>query len=191
MSPIKEKNLRNLDRLEDALKKQLVWVGRDGLQQSVDAIDRLRNLKQFVIALAITTVSILFPLLIIVQDKIVYEDIFVIALILFSYVILYGLIRLVIPTLREVITLPRVSEHHRERILKMIKEIQKIKKMDDNDTAGRKLKEFKSRHSKMPEVENLGLIKRYWARYDPVVFFAVFITGYIFLIVGFITNFWP
>lgn len=187
--PIKKNNLKALDELENTLKDQMIWVARDGLQRSVEAVDRMRNLRQFTMELSAVMVSIVFPLLLLSKNVLSNADFFFVALTLFSLVVLYGLIHLVIPTVREIVGIPQVSFYHGDRFLGMIKEVQKIREMDDNDAAGRKLQDLKLRYTKeITEEGEIGLLRRYWRRYESLIFFSCFIVGYIFLVVGFFVN---
>jgi len=139
--------------------------------------------------LSIAIIAILFPLILIEKDKFENNDFFIASLILFSFVILYGIIHLVIPTIKEVVEIPKVSEYHGERIVKMIKEIQQIKKIDNNNTAGKKYEELKKRYSQLPIETKPGWLKRYWMRYESLIYFSVFIVGYVFLVIGLLMNF--
>jgi len=187
--PISQNNLKLLNDLEQTLRNQLLWVGRSGLEQSANAIDRLRNLRQFVMSLSIVIVAILFPLMLMEKDEFENNDFFIVSLVLFCFVVLYGIIHLVIPTIREVVEVPKVSEYHGKRILKMIKEIQQIKKIDDNDTAGKKYEELKTNYSQLSTETRPGWLKRGWMRYESLIYFSVFIVGYIFLVIGLLVNF--
>ena len=187
--PINQNNLKLLNDLEQTLRNQLLWIGRSGLEQSVNAIDRLKNLRQFVMSLSVAIVAILFPLILIEKDKFENSDFFIISLILFCFVVLYGIFHLVIPTIREVVEIPKLSEYHGERIVKMIKEIQQIKKMDDNNVAGKKYEELKSAYSQLPIEKRPSWLKRYWMRYESLIYFGVFIVGFVFLVLGLIINF--
>ncbi len=187
--PISQNNLKLLNDLEQTLRDQLLWIGRSGLELSNDAIDRLRNLRQFVMSLSVVIVAILFPLILIEKDKFENNDFFIVSLVLFCLVVLYGIIHLVIPTIREVVEIPKVSEYHGERIIKMIKEIQQIKKMDDNNIAGQKYEELKKNYSELPIETKPGWLERYWMRYESLIYFSFFIVGYVFLVVGLLVNF--
>jgi len=186
---ISPNNLKLLNDLEQTLRNQLLWVGRSGLEQSVNAIDRLRDLRQFVMSLSIAIVAVLFPLLLMEKDILENNNFFIVSLILFSLVVLYGIIHLVIPTIREVVEIPKVSEYHGERILKMIKEIQEIKRIDDNNTAGKKYEDLKKRYSQLPIETKPSWVKRCWMRYESLIYFGVFIVGYVFLVIGLLMNF--
>ena len=187
--PISQNNLKLLNDLERTLREQLLWIGRSGLELSNDAIDRLRNLRQFVMSLSVAIVAVLFPLILIEKDRFENNDFFIVSLVLFCVVVLYGIIHLVIPTIREVVEIPKVSEYHGERIIKMIKEIQQIKKMDDNNTAGQRYGELRNNYSKLPIETRPFWLKRYWMRYESLIYFSIFIVGYIFLVVGLLVNF--
>jgi hypothetical protein len=168
--PIKKNNLKLINELENRLKDQLTWQARDGLKQHTDAIDRLRNFKQFIMAISTSIVAILFPLILLEKDKFTNTDFFIISLVLLSYVILYGVLQLVMPTLREVIELPVVSQYHNKRLLKMIKEVQAIKKVEDNDTAGKKCEAIKSQYSQMPPEQEINWLKKYWNKYESLIY---------------------
>lgn len=186
--PISAKNIEKLNNLEKTLREQMLWVSRNGIQHIIDTINSLRTFKQFTIGLSAGIIGIVFPLLL-TAGSIKNTNAFLITLGLFSYVIICGFFQMILPYIREVVELPKVSEKSSERILKFIKELQEIRKIDDNDEAGRKFEELKEHYRITTPNQRVGILKKLWHRYEILIFFGAFIVGYAFFIYGLFINF--
>jgi hypothetical protein len=183
--PINEKNLTLINDLEKDLKEQLLWMSREGMQQSLNAIDRLRGLRKFVISLSVAIIAIVFPLML--GNEILKDNIFfILSLIFFGCIVIYGIINLVIPTISEIVDIPVMVDSNLELVYKMIKQVQDIKKIKDNNEAGKKYQELKSLYSQKFPSEHLSFFQKLWRRYESLFFFGFFIVGFVLLVLGFL-----
>jgi hypothetical protein len=182
--PINQKNLDLINNLEKDLKDQLIWLARDAVNQTSATIDRYRNLRQFIIGLSVAVIGIVFPIMI-ANEIFKNNNFFVISLICFSIVVIYGICNLIILTMRELIEMPIMIDSKLEKLNSIIKELQDIKQIENNNEAGKKYLEFKKIYTEMFPDENLSFLQKIWRRYEGLLFFGFFIVGYIFLIIGF------
>jgi len=184
---ISKKNLKLINSLEKTLKEQLFWLSRNGMQISLDAIESLRNLRQFIIGLSVAIIGIVFPLML-ANDLIKENDFFIISLVCFSYVVIYGIFDLIISRSRELVDIPSAVESNLKKLMKLIKEIQDIRKIENNDEAGIKYEQLKSSYTQKFPSDKLSFFQKLWRKYENSFFFSFFIVGYIFLVLGFLMN---
>jgi len=183
--PISKKNLKFINNLEKTLKEQLFWLSRNGMQMSLETIESLRNLRQFIIGLSVAIIGIVFPLML-ANELIKGNDFFIISLICFSYVVVYGILDLIILVIRETVDIPSVVESNLEKLMKLIKQVQDIKLIENDNEAGIKYKQLRSLYTQEISSDKLFFFRKLWRRYESLVFFSFFIVGYIFLVLGFL-----
>lgn len=180
---IKPENLKTLESLELRMKDQLMWVGRSRFDQLIQTTNQLRALMQFTIGLSIAIVAVVYPLVLSTNESRKNEDIFSISIFLFSYVVVYGMLKLILPIVQETKSIPDLSKKHADAVLEIIKEIQEIKKIENNDEAGKRLQALQSKvRNNKTEIPVPKFLL--WRRFEIHIFFATFIVGYIFLIFG-------
>jgi len=183
--PIKKKNLNLINNLEKDLKGQLIWLARDAVHQTSSTIDNYRNLRQFVIGLSVAIVGIVFPIMI-ANEIFKNNNFFTVSLICLSFVVIYGICNLIISTMSDLVGIPSVIESNLQELDKMIKQLQDIKEIENNEEAGKKYIELKAKYTKKFPEEKLSFLQKLWRKYEGLFFFGFFIVGYIFLIIGFL-----
>jgi len=182
--PINEENLNLINNLEKDLKEQLIWSARDAVHQTSSTINNYRNLRQFVIGLSVATIGIVFPI-IMANEIFKNNNFFIVSLIYLSTVVIYGICDLIISTTSDLVLMPPAIESNLQKIQEMIKQLQDIKKIENNNEAGKKYIELKTKYTKRFPDEKLSFLQKLWRKYEGLFFFGFFIVGYIFLIIGF------
>lgn len=181
---ISEKNLKLINDIESQLKDQLIWVARDAVNQTSSTIGDYKNLRQFTIGLSVALIGIVFPVLI--ANKIFENNAyFITSLICFSLVVVYGLCHLILSTMNDLVNMPSVIQNNLKELQKCIKEVQRIKKIENNNEAGKEYETLKAKYSEEFPHEKLSFLQKIWRRYEGLIFFGLFIVGYIFLVFGF------
>lgn len=185
--PISENNLSLINNLEKDLKEQLIWISRDAVRLTSETIQSYRNLRQFVIGLSVAIIGIVFPVMI-ANEIFKNNSFFIVSLICFSFVVIYGISNLIISTMQDLVGITPMIESNLQRLERMIKQLRDIEKIENNDEAGKKYLELKAEYSKEFPKEKLLFWQKLWRRYEGLFFFGFFIVGYIFLIVGFLDS---
>jgi len=181
---IKEKNLKLINELERNLKEQLIWIARDSFNLTSKSIESYRNLRQFVIGLSVAIIGIVFPIML-ANEIFKNNTFFIVSLICFNSVVIYGISNLVIVTIKDLIGIPSIINSNLEETNNQIKQVQELKKIQNNEEAGKKYKELQEKYSKDCSKENLSWWKKTWRRYESLFFFGTFIVSFILLIIGF------
>src|SRR4030043_112067 len=168
---INEKNLNLINDLEKELKEQLIWLCRNGIEQTSGTIERYRNLRQFIIGLSVAIIGVVFPITI-ASEIFTNNSFFIISLICFSYIVIYGILHLAISTTSELVEMPSVIETNLQLLGKMIKQVQDIRKIKNNDEAGKKYNELKSEYTKKFPAEKVNFFQKLWRKYESSFFFG-------------------
>lgn len=164
------------DRLE-ALREELIWHTYENI---VDSIRESRALYRFIIGLSVTISGFVIPLLIGIDEKQAYTTTvaLLIALFLFTTTAIYGVIfsSLVVSIEPKKLWL-NVDEKTGE-IAEMLRDLDRIRGIEDNNTAGRALgevsKKYLSRLSSKKETTD----------WHGAVFYGLFIGGATSLTIG-------
>jgi len=182
--PINEANQKRINELEKTLKEQLFWVVRNAVNQTTAIIDDYKGLRQFTIGLSVAVIGVVFPIMI-ANDIFKDNAYFIVSLICFSVVVLYGLCHLVLSTMNDLVNFSPMIDENLKKLQKCIEEVQEIKKIENNNEAGKKYELLQVKYTKQFPQEKLWLIQKLWRKYEGLFFFGFFIVGYIFLIIGF------
>jgi hypothetical protein len=188
---IKESNLQLLNNLENQLREYATWIAKNGLTSTHKTIEQYRDLRKFTISLSAAMVGIVFPLLF-VSEILEENNFFLYSFIGFSVIIIYGILNLLHTTINDLTGMPREVNNQLDELSKQIEQIQQIKKEQNNDLAGKKFEELKRKYGKKLSGESLNFfqkIKKEFRKYEWIMFFGIFILGYIFLIIGFLNKF--
>ncbi len=185
---IKQNNLKLLNNLENQLREHAIWVAKNGLANTSKTIEQYRDLRKFTISISVAIVGIVFPLLF-VSEILKENNFFLYSFVIFSIIIIYGILNLVHTTINDLMGMPREVNDQLNELSEQIEQIKKIKKEQNNDLAGKKFMELRKKYGKELSEESLNFFQKIWKKYEWIMFFGIFILGYIFLIVGFLNKF--
>lgn len=187
MIPVHESNLKKLDNLEKRLTDQMLGLARDKVNFIENTVMRARDLRQFVIGLCMGTIGIVFPLILNVE-RLTVVNYFVTSLILFSIALLFGLIGLILPTLSEMVDLPKIVEHHINEANKTIQRIREIRTINDNNVAGKEYESLASKYKRLEIKEKGGIIVYFLVKYEDLIVHSLFIVGFSLLVFAIFKN---
>ncbi|MDD3085036.1 MAG: hypothetical protein PHU32_04085 [Candidatus ainarchaeum sp.] len=185
---IKEKNFKLLNDLENQLREYAIWIAKNGSTETSKTIEQYRDLRKFIISLSAAMIGIVFPLLL-VSEILKENKFFIYSFIIFSIIIIYGIFSLVHTTINDLIGIPRKINDQLNELSEQIEQIEKIKKEQDNNLAGKKFLELKKKYGEELSGKSLNFFQKIWKKYEWIMFFGIFILGYIFLIAGFLNKF--
>lgn len=185
--PISKENLDRINHAKSAFQDQVLWLGRKGITDTSELIDRIRDVRQFTIGLSVAIIGISFPQILTKSLVSEISDFFLISLFLFTLNIVIGLLTLFTSAHKEYEEMPLLTNHNANEIIKIINELEEIKKIENNDEAGRKFKELQKRSTLYP-MKPLNLVQHFWLKYQDLIIFSLFLCGFIFLIIGFLLN---
>jgi hypothetical protein len=183
---INDANKKRLDNLEQTCKDQMLFLARSQVDVITDVYSRLRDLRQFIIGLSIAILGLVFPILM-SRTNLLGVDYFIISFIEFCIFSLWGLISLIVPISKEVILLPAMTEHHTEEFLKMIKRVQEIRKIEDNNLAGQQYEKLEASY-KTFDLPKASRIEIFFIKYQDIVLYSIFFVAFIFLLRGIFEN---
>jgi hypothetical protein len=183
---INESNRKMLDKLEITLKDQLLWSSRNHLNVISETVDRARTLKQFIIGLSIAIISLVFPILISV-NFLTGKGYFILSFIEFCIVTLWGLISLILPTLKELVLLPVISNHHIDEVYKMIKRVQEIKKIEDDGVAHSEFNKLEDSYKKL-DLGKINKAELFFGKYEDLIMYSIFFVSFALLVIGIFKN---
>ena len=185
--PINKENLDRINNLQKTFKDHLLWIGRKSITDIAELVDRVRNILQFTIALSAGIIGITFPQLLTKTLTPLTTDFFLTSLLFFVLNVITGLLSLFTSALKESEQIPILTDHHAQEAIKLINELEEIKKIEINDEAGKRYEELRQR-STLYQMKYLNLIQRIWLKYRDLIIFSLFLWGFIFLIVGLLVN---
>lgn len=185
--PIHKENLDRINNLQQTFKDQLLWITRKNIDDASDLIDRVRDVRQFTIALSVGIIGVAFPQLLTNTLNVHILDFILISLFLFTLNIIIGLFTLFKSTLTERDEVPVVNNHYVKETMETIHKLEEIKKIENNDEAGMQFVMLKEKSHLYP-MKPLNFIQRIWLRHVDSILFSLFLWGFIFLIVGLLVN---
>lgn len=178
--PINQENLKRIEKLKVTLRDQLLWLSRKIVGDVSETIMQVRNIRQFVIALSVAIIGIATPQLLSNEIPKNIADYLFVSMLLFALNVIIGIFSLFFPAHKEKLLMPKITSHHAEEALKMIQELDEIKKIDDNDEAGRRYQALQTKSTAYP-MKELSLVYRLWLKYEDLVLTSLFICGFILL----------
>lgn len=185
--PINKENLDKINGLQQTFKDQLLWITRKNVDDASNLIDRVRDVRQFTIALSVGVIGVAFPQLLTNTLNLHILDFILVSLSLFTINIIIGLLTLLKSTLTERDEIPVVNNHYVTETTKTIRELEEIKKIENNDEAGIQFMKLKEKSHLYP-MKPLNFIQRIWLRHVDSILFSLFLWGFIFLIAGLLIN---
>lgn len=182
-------NSKLLENYEAELKDHLTWQARSKLTLIYESAQNYRNLKQFVVGLSIAVLGLVFPSLI-VQQSLAGHDYFILSFVLLSIVTVWGLIDLIVPVLTEPFSMQKTVDHHIGQTLAMIKRVQAIGEMKDNNEAGLAFAKLPKEYKHLDLGEPYGgFLGGLYRRYEDSLFYGLFLVSFALLVLGLFQGF--
>lgn len=183
---ISEHNKDLLNKLEGTLKEQMIWSARNYTDVIREVVDSSRSVKQFIVGLSVAILGLVFPALINHESQISINY-FIVSFGEFCVVTILGLISLISETQKELVFLPKVLRHHTGQMFELIKKVQEIMKIENNNTAGLEHEKLQS-HYKSLDLGEPSQLENFFGRYGDLILYATFFSGFTLLIVGIFKN---
>jgi len=174
--------MRRIENLEKRLAEHAIWLVKEGMNRDIELITNARTLKQFVVGLSIAILGVAFPNLVGNLSDLP-KDMIIVAFTMFCITTVWGLVSLVVPTIKELREMPSVSNHHIDQTKGLLREVQEIKRMEDNALAGQRYEGLATKYMKL-DLGQPSRVQLLWHRYEDILLYALFIVAFILTSIG-------
>lgn len=174
-TPIKPQNLAMLDEMDSKLKERGFIFIDQTLSQSIDSIKEFRKLQITTIGFSLAIAGVVIPLLVSKDMTSIVKDHLFLAIVLFGANVAWGIIAHATQLSSERKSIWQNADVRLKEMDGLRNEIQRIRKMDDNDEAGRTLINLRVRVENVKESNMSGLNN--FVYLVEMIFFGLFIAG--------------